>query len=68
VRAAIKILGGIEVMHCCVKEIRTAFDLECHFYREALIALDPRDPYDEMNIAVLHPKTRELVAMLREEG
>jgi hypothetical protein len=45
------------------KEIHTALDLECFYYREALLALD----HDELNIAALHPKTRELVEMLRKE-
>lgn len=45
------------------KEIHTAFDLECYFYREALIAIECG--YDELNIAALHPKTRELVAKLK---
>lgn len=49
----------------CVIELKTPFDLECHFYREALLALECN--YDAANIASMHPKVQELVRKLKEE-
>ena len=49
---------------CCVLELKTPLDLECHFYREALIALECN--YDEANLASMHPKVQELVRKLKE--
>jgi hypothetical protein len=47
----------------CVVELRTTMDVEAWHMREALIAVEC--DYDEANVASLHPKTRELVAMLK---
>jgi hypothetical protein len=48
----------------CIQEVT---DLLAHAMSEALIALDPRAPYDEANIRSLSPRTQELIAKLRED-